>query len=91
MTIPVAEARARFSQIIDEAVSTHERVEVTKNGRRAAILMSADDYDELNETMDILADADLVRQMAEANEQLSRGEWYSLDDVRAAMREVGRA
>jgi len=91
LTIPVAEARARFSQIIDEAVSTHERVEVTKNGRRAAILMSADDYDELNETMDILADADLVRQMAEANEQLSRGEWYSLDDVRAAMREVGRA
>ena len=90
ITMPVAEARARFSEMVDAAVSTHQRVEVTKNGRRAAVLLAADDFDELAETLDILADADLVRQIAEASRQLADGEWYDEADVRAAMREAGR-
>jgi len=90
LTVPVAEARARFSEMVDEAVSTHERVEVTRNGRRAAVLLSADDYDELIETLDILADEELVQQIAESQQQMAAGEWYDEADVRAAMREAGR-
>ena len=56
-TMPLAEARAQLSKLVDEAVRTHERVEVTRNGRRAAVIMSADDYDSLMETLDILSDA----------------------------------
>jgi len=90
MTMPVAEARARFSEMVDAAVSTHERVEVTRNGRRAAVLISADDFDALSETLDILADADLVRQIREAQQQLADGEWYDEADVRASMELAGR-
>jgi len=32
-----------------------------------------------------------VRQIAEAEQQMARGEWYDEGDVRAAMREAGRA
>jgi len=88
--MPVAEARARFSEMVDAAVSTHERVEVTRNGRRAAVLISADDFDALSETLDILADADLVRQIREAQQQLADGEWYDEADVRASMELAGR-
>ena len=90
MTVPVAAARARFSEMVDAAVSTHERVEVTRNGRRAAVLMSADDFDALSETLDILADAELVRQISEAQQQLANGEWYDEADVRASMERAGR-
>ena len=90
ITMPIAEARAQFSQIVDESVATHQRVEVTKNGRRAVVLLSADDYDELTETLDILSDADLVQQIADAQKQMAAGEWYDEADVRAAMREAGR-
>ena len=41
-TLPVADARAQLSRLIDEAVSTHEHCEITGNGRRAAVLHSAD-------------------------------------------------
>jgi prevent-host-death family protein len=44
-TVPLADARAHLSKLVDEAVRTHERVEITRNGQRAAILMSADDFD----------------------------------------------
>jgi len=89
-TFPVAEARAHFSEIVETAVTTHERVEVTRNGRRAAVILSADDFDTLQETLDILADAELVRQIAESQRQLVAGESYDEDSVRVAMRQAGR-
>lgn len=46
--------------LIDEATTTHERFEITRNGRRAAVLLSADDYDTLQDTIAVLADAELL-------------------------------
>jgi prevent-host-death family protein len=46
--------------------TTHERVEVMKNGRRAAVILSADDYDSLMETLDILSDAEAMVEIRQA-------------------------
>lgn len=89
-TVPLAEARAQLSRLVHEAVRTHERVEVTKNGRRAAVILGADDYDSLIETLDILSDRDLVAQLRDAEAEVERGEIYTLDEVTQGMREVGR-
>lgn len=89
-TVPLAEARANLSKLVDEAVSTHERVEVTKNGRRAAVILSADDYDSMVETLDILSDRELVAEIQEARAEADRGDTYSLDEVEQAMRDAGR-
>src|SRR5215210_2291931 len=64
-TIPLSDARARLSELVDEAVRTHERVDITRNGRRAAVLLSADDFDSLMETLDILADPEAMRDFRE--------------------------
>ncbi len=66
VTIPLSDARANLSKLIDEAVSTHQRVEVTRNGVPAVVLLSSDDYAALIETLEILSDADLVRDLSEA-------------------------
>jgi prevent-host-death family protein len=44
-TPPIADARAQLSKLVEEARSTHERIEITRNGHRAAVLLGADDYD----------------------------------------------
>jgi len=59
-TLPVADARAHFSKLIDEAASTHERFEITRNGIRAAVLLGVDDYDSLRETIAVLSDLALL-------------------------------
>lgn len=46
-TLPLAEVRAQLSKLVEEAERTHQRVDVTRNGRRAAVLLSAQDYDSL--------------------------------------------
>lgn len=59
-TLPVADARAQLSRLVDEAERTHERFEITRNGHRAAVLLGADDYDALRETIAVLADESLL-------------------------------
>ena len=89
-TIPLAEARARLSELVDEAVRTHERVDITRNGRRAAVLMSADDFDALQETLDILADPEAMREIEEGRRDIREGRVYTLEEVTAEMRASGR-
>jgi antitoxin YefM len=89
-TLPLAEVRAQLSKLVDEAERTHERVEVTKNGRRAAVLLSADDYDSIMETLDILSDSDLVAAIREGMHDLERGEVYSAEEVEADLKARGR-
>ncbi len=88
-TLPIADVRANLSQLVDEAERTHQRVEVTKNGRRAAVLMSADDYDSLMETLDILGDAATMTDLREAA-SLTDEQWIPGDVVRAELRAAGR-
>jgi len=85
MMVPLAEARANLSKLVEQAVATHERIEVTKNGRRAAVILSADDYDTMMETLDILADSDLMEKIAQGEAEIRRGETSTLAEVAAAM------
>lgn len=88
-TMPLAEVRANLSKLVDEAQRTHLRVEVTRNGRRAAVLMSADDYDSLMETLDILGDAEAMAGIREADADIAAGRIYSLDEVEEELRAKG--
>jgi antitoxin YefM len=42
-TLPMADARSDLSKIIESAGSTYDRYEVTRNGRRIAVIIGAGD------------------------------------------------
>jgi prevent-host-death family protein len=67
--------------LVEEASKTHERIEITKNGHRAAILLGADDYDSLVETIAVLSDAELVKMHRVGLAQLDCGDSLSADDL----------
>jgi len=89
-TLPVAEARAHLSKIVEAAASTHERFEITRNGQRAAVLLGADDYDALQETLAVLGDTELLREHLEGIRALDDGDSLDLADVADQMRAAGR-
>lgn len=89
-TLPLAEVRANLSRLVDEAVRTHERIEVTRQGRRAVVILSADDYDSIMESLTILSDQDLMREVGQAEAEAASGEVYTLDEVTEEMRAAGR-
>lgn len=90
-TLPLAEARSRLSRLIDDAVQTHERFEITRSGRRAAVLLSADDYDTLQETLTVLSDPALLAAHREGAAAIAAGEYLDADQLAQAMRSAGRS
>lgn len=88
-TRPLAEVRQELSRLVDEAVTTHARFDITRNGRRAAVLMSADDYDSLVETLDVLGDAALVRDIQDGLLDAADGRTHSHDEVVTELRARG--
>lgn len=89
-TISLADARSRFSQLIESAATTHERFEITKNGERVALLIGADDFDALLETLEIMSDRQLTTEILESRDEVRKGESFTSEQVREAMKANGR-
>ena len=84
-TLPVADARAHFSKLIDEAASTHERFEITRNGIRAAVLLGADDYDSLRETIAVLSDSELLADHLKGLAAIAEGDYVDAKELARIM------
>lgn len=66
--------RDQFSQFIDRVQKHHERVVVTRNGSPAAVLISPDDLESLEETLAVLGDSDAVAELVEAHRAYLEGD-----------------
>lgn len=82
-TLPLAEIKAKLSEVVDRVENRHERVTLTRNGRPAAVLISPDDLDALEDTLEILSNPNAMREIHEAREEIARGETVSADELRA--------
>ena len=87
--LSLAEAQANLSKLVESAVTTHERFELTRNGERVAVLLSVDDYDSLLETLDILSNPDEVEAIRTGLADVELGQLSSADEVRAALTSDG--
>lgn len=84
-TLPLSEAKARLSQIADEVHRTHERVTITKKGRSYLVLMSADDLDSMEATLELLGDAEAVRRVEQGLQDLNAGRGTSAEQMAELM------
>ena len=80
-TTSLADAKNRLSELVASAESTHERTVVTKNGRPAAVLMSVDDLESLEETLALLSDREALVDIAESEITARHGLFYTSDET----------
>lgn len=80
-TLPLSSVKAHLSEIVDRVEGQHERVVVTRNGRPAAVLISTDDLEGLEETLAVLSDQSLMRRIAEGEEAARSGDVVALEDL----------
>jgi antitoxin YefM len=83
VTLPLAEIKKRLSEIVDGVEQRHERVVLTRNGRPAAVIISPDDLESLEETLDILSDPSSLREIRKAEKEIDAGRGVSADQLRA--------
>ena len=94
MRLPLSEARARLPQIADAVHRAHERATITKEGRPYVVLVSAEDLDSIDATLELLSDAEAVRRVERGREDLAAGLGSSPEDMAeltAARRRSGGA
>ncbi len=85
--VPVGDAWDHFSELIVEVERTHERVTVTRHGRPVAVVLSPEDLESLEETLDILSQPGALAEIRESSEDIAAGRTVSIEEVRA---EFGR-
>ena len=88
--MPVTEAKQKFTEIVRRADEFFERYLVTKNGKEAAVLMSAEEYESLLETIDVLANTKEVQALSQAAAQVKMGATISLEEYRSQKKSAGR-
>lgn len=80
-TVPFTEAKSHLSELVDRVHREHQRVTVTKNGTPAAVIVNPDDLEALEETVEILRDAELLRSIRKSRREAAAGKRTRLKDA----------
>ena len=71
--LPISEVKAKLPELVNRVQELEEEIIVTRNGKPAAMLVSYADYERLKETLDVLSDPDLMRQIRQSEAQIAAG------------------
>ncbi|HEY2718893.1 MAG TPA: type II toxin-antitoxin system Phd/YefM family antitoxin [Solirubrobacteraceae bacterium] len=83
-TLSLSSVKAHLSEIVDRVEGQHDRVVVTRNGEPAAVLISSDDLESLEETLAALSDPELMTHVHGSLQALANSEpGATLDELRA--------
>nr|WP_198946201.1 type II toxin-antitoxin system Phd/YefM family antitoxin [Pseudofrankia asymbiotica] len=80
--IPLADAKARLSAVVDEVRDTHDRVVITRNGRPEVVMLAVSDLEALEETLDLLSTPGALEQIRQAEADIDAGKGIDADQLR---------
>ncbi|HEY7658760.1 MAG TPA: type II toxin-antitoxin system Phd/YefM family antitoxin [Burkholderiales bacterium] len=81
-TLPISEVKARLPELVTGVEEREEEIVVTRNGKPAAVLVNYAEFERLKETLDVLSDPGLMRQIEESRAfYAAGGKGLSFEDV----------
>jgi antitoxin YefM len=84
-TLPLSEAKSQLSGLVEQVHSLEEQVLITRNGRPAAVLVSAEEFERWKETIDVRGDAALMKEIRAGLRALKtrKARLYTLEELLA--------
>ena len=79
----LAEVRNHLSEVVERLEREHGRVVITKHGRPAAVVLSIEDLDSLEETLEILSAGPLLTDVRAGMAELASGGAVALSRAEA--------
>lgn len=82
------DVKNRLSEVVDHVEREHDRVVITRHGKPAAVVISTEDLDSLEETLEVMSRPKLIAQVRDSLAELAAGdaEVLSKDDILATLR-----
>ena len=81
-TMPLSEVKTKLSELVDAVERRDEVVTITRNGKPIAIIVSKDEYEGWQETVEIMRDEKFMREIRKGIRSLKRTKKrYTLDEL----------
>lgn len=87
-TIPVTQARKELLKLVDKVDEEYTRVDLTKNGKVKATLVSPEYLDSLEETVYSLKYS--LADIKEAEKQIAKGKYVTLEEIKKRFQKNAR-
>jgi antitoxin YefM len=80
--VPVTKAKALFLDMIRMIDDQENTIAITKNGVPRAVLMSMEQYEGMRETMTVLGDTEMMRQIRDSQQAIKdKKQLIDLEDL----------
>ncbi len=89
-TLPLATVKNRFSELVDRVNREHGRVVVTRNGVPAVVLVSVEELEGLEETLEIMSEPELMTSIRAADKEVDEGLAVPVSEAAARARWIDR-
>ena len=82
--LPLSTARDKLSELVEDAVSTHQHFTITRKGVPAAVLISADEWESIQETLFWMSQPGTAEAIAESRADRKAGKrGATVEELRA--------
>lgn len=79
--IPITQAKAKLLDLVRQLHDTDDTIAITKNGVPEAILLSMKKFEGYLETIDILADPEMMKQLKGSAKDIKAGRLINIDEA----------
>lgn len=79
--LPANEARANIYKLLDEVSNNLRRFVITHRGKPKAIVMPVEEVEAWEETMEIMSDKKLMKDLKKSEDDIKHGRVYTLEEV----------
>lgn len=79
--VPITQAKAKFLEMVRQLHDTNDIVAITKNGVPEAVMLSMNKFEGFLETIDILADPEMMRQLRGSAKDAKEGRLIDLEEA----------
>lgn len=80
--LSIDDAREHFSELMESVTAKRERVTVRMPDGGEVVLMNAEDLETLEDSLAMLNNSEFMAGLRESLEQVARGEFVNVDDLR---------
>lgn len=80
-TLSLTEARKLFFQIIEAIQTPGTYYTLTQNGKPKAVLLSAEEFESWQETVEVLSDPKIYSELTSAEADIQKGNYVSLEQI----------
>ena len=79
--LPVTTVKKNLLKLLRRVQEENEPLVITKDGKAAGVLLSPEEYEGLLETLEILGDKKLLKQLHQSEISFQEGQYFSHEQV----------